>query len=321
MTAGSFYFAPANWLCSIFEDHYPFDYWEERLRYLSQGGNIDTFLYMVSETLLSLVENYITVLTAGLGNPSSRWVSVERFAPPQKIAKVAALLGKPEGWRGIFQDPDFITLAPLPEQALVTTDEQRFSMLLGNHAYPSPSGEVVTLYPPEQLIESARRLAVFREENRGLLNAIKHGFRLPRHSDSLIDLIVSELAKHGEKPLYSADYIRQELDKLDSLPCFWLLETDLKGRQDNENLEGPTGRLTLFSVNPERALIHCRLVLEMLKLLFDSTRSNSRYATVASRLQSSQFGAMIEAPVRVHIPLERYEGDEPYVVSGFIRSD
>lgn len=161
MMAGSQYFVPTNWISEIFETGYPFDVWEERLRALAQGANLSIHVYSTTETLLGLVEQYVTVLTASLLNPGFRWMAMERFAPSPRIAKLASLLSTKGGWKSILEDPEFLSMVGVGEQASEPPDAQMFSIALGNPARRSQSGRIQTCYDPEWLIAMAESACLF----------------------------------------------------------------------------------------------------------------------------------------------------------------
>jgi len=316
--AGSLFFPPSNWIAQMFEDHYPFTIWEERLRYLSQGGSLDVYLYLAAETLLSMVESYVTVLTGSFLNPGFRWMSVEHFAPPGKITKLVSLLRKSGGWEEILEDEEFVSVEAVAESGLRPSDEQLFSMLLGNPASRSSSGEILTTYDPEWLIGLVQAAAAFRGSHGSLLNAMKHGYRLPTYSDYSVDMLARGFAEHNQDLPYNPKEIREKLRSSSHVPAFWFLETDPEGKRKNEIMEGSKAELRLYALDWNRALAHCRLTLELFKLLFDSTRGSSRLDEAGRRIEPPLFEGILETPVRLFVPLQQPPGDEPYVVTAFV---
>jgi len=315
---GSLFFPPSNWIAQMFEDHYPFAIWEERLRHLSQGGPLDVYLYLAAETLLSMVESYVTMLTGSFLNPGFRWMSVEHFAPPRKITKLVSLLHKSGGWKEIIEDEEFVSVETVAESGLRPSDEQLFSMLLGNPASRSLSGEISTTYDPEWLIGLVQAAAIFRESHRSLLNAMKHGYRLPTYSDYSVDMLARGFAEDNQDLPYNPKEIREKLRSNSHVPAFWFLETDPEGKRKNEIMKGSKAELRLYALDWNRALAHCRLTLELFKLLFDSTRRSSRLDEARRRIESPLFGGILETPVRLFVPLQQPPGDAPYVVTAFV---
>jgi hypothetical protein len=314
---GSAYFVPTSWVAEIFESGFPFAVWEERLRLLAQGGNLDVHVYLEAETLLSLVEHYVTVLTGTLANPGFRWMAIEQYAPPPRITRLSELLSAKQGWRAVMRDPEFATVSGAEEGGHAPSDEQVFSIILGNPARRTRSGSVETSYAPELLIDAAEAICAFRSEQRSLLNAFKHGSRLPEFSDCSLETVISAAEKSAEAPAGLREQLIAAVPIGPLVPAFWFLETDPEGRRACSEIAGPKGELRLYAVNPERALSHCRFVLEMLKLLFDSARSSSHFGEIAARIGAPLFRGVIETPIRVIIPLTRPPEEGPYTLHAY----
>jgi hypothetical protein len=312
------YFPYDNWVSGIFEENYPFGVWEENLRCLSQGGPMDVRVYSLTETLLFLVETYVTVLTGSLGNPAFRWMSIERFSPPQKIGRLVKLLRSSEGWERIQESEEFAKLRGVASSGESPSETQLYSLLLGNPASKLPSGETRTTYEPEILIETVQRLVKFRDVDQGLLNAIKHGFRLPKYSDMSLDLLVRQSAVDENGRAINPEKVREGVHTSVLIPAFWFLETDLRNKKQGQPFEGASAELRLYGVEPNRALGHCRLVLELLKLLFDSTRGLSRFGEAYSRLTPPHFSNVLEPLLCLWFPIQQPPDDEAYVVSAYV---
>ena len=316
--AKSIYFQPDNWISEMFEENYPFEVWEAKLEQLSKGGSIHIRVYQIAEVLLSLVDAYVTVLTGSLGNPAFRWMAIEHFSPPKRIGKLVQFLRNQDGWKRIQGSSEFVSLEKISDGGDPLSDVQLCSTLLGNSAVRLNDGSLGTTYEPLDLIAVVQALMRFRDESRGVLNAIKHGYRLPKFTDHSFETIIGQRAVDVNGADVNPEQVRQAIRSSALVPSFWFLESDPENRKQNEFFEGSTTELRLYGVSPNLGQTYCRLVLELLKLLFDSTRNTSRFGEIRSRMNDLDFQQAMRPLLQMQIPIHQPPEGEPYIVSAYV---
>jgi len=245
-------------------------------------------------------------------------MSVERFSPPPKIGEVVKLLRSSQGWKAILDLDEFISVEPVAESGHKPSEKQIHSMLVGNPTHRLPTGEVCTIYDPQWLLETVQAVASFRDRHRRLLNAMKHGFRLPKYSDLSIDAVAAGFREADQSFLMKSNETRKVVRKGALEPSFWYLETELGASAEVKNLEEPTAELRLYAIDFHRTLRHAQLMLELLRLLFDATRDSVRLDQAHAEIGKPLFQGIIEITLRVLIPLRQPPDDEPHVVSAYV---
>ena len=314
----SVYFQPDNWISEMFEENYPFDVWEDKLEQLSKGGAIHIRVYQIAETLLSLVDAYVTVLTGSLRNPAFRWISIEQFSPPKRIGEVVRFLRDSDGWERIQSSSEYVSVEATVDEGEPLPDEQLYSTLLGNPAVRLKNGKLRTTYEPEALLDTVKAVTRFRDESRGVHNAFKHGYRLPAFSDCGLETLIGQSAVGLDGTVIGAEKVRASIYSSSLVPSFWFLESDPNNQNQQDCFEGATAELRLYGVSPAVGLAYCRLVLELLKLLFDSSRNASCLGEALARMNEVDFQRAMQPLLQMWLPIQQPPEGEPYIVSAYV---
>jgi hypothetical protein len=323
--ASGIYFPPHNWVAGVFERGYPFEVWEERIKSLDVERPLVQHLYGVSEAVLFLADSYATTLAASLINPSFRWLAVERFASSGLIGFIARLLGSEDAddaWRKLMEHPDFIRIASA--KANLADKSFALSILVGNPARIDSQGKVSVRYDPGALRELVASALRFRTDNRRILNAVKHGFRLPMYKAEELDSIVADIrASHSHSgDVRDPDELREHIERSGVSPAFWLLQTpEDRNRRSGMSVDVMNASLTLYGVSHCRAVQHCRLLLDLLRLLFDTKRESASLKDSASAVGRSPFEAVLTRICWMPLPMILAEDEDAHIVRGYVPDD
>ena len=320
---GSFgiYYPSHNWVAAIFERGYPFEVWEERINNLDIDEPELHHLYGISEALLFLADSYATMLASSLINPSFRWLAMERFASSQLIGFIARLLGT-ERAEGILeklsQHAELVSL--VPREIGDADSEAILSTLLGNPARINSQGKLDLQYDPELLRDLIARALRFRTENRRLLNAVKHGYRLPMYISEELDVIVSNI--RGDKlhsgEVQDASELRIHIEKSGLDPVFWHLQTPQDRKKSGRSTVKMDGNLVLYGISYPRAVDHCNLLLDLLRLLFDMKRGSVALERAATKTGSHPFKDVLSRICWIPLPMKLADDDAERIVRGYV---
>ncbi len=322
---GGLYYPSGNWIAAIYERGYPFEIWEEKIRSLEVPSPSPFALYAIAEALLVLTDTYATTLTASLMNPPFRWLAVERFASPGRVAFVSKLLGTESidtAWSRLMNHPAFITLKAA--DAKVQDGKVVMSVLIGNPARRDTGGKVRLKYNPGWLLQLASSALRFRDTKRRILNAVKHGYRLPMYRPEELDLIVADIRASHSPPGNVQDpcQLREQVENSGLSPVFWLLETpEGKDRDPTRSPRRMEASLTLYGIHYRRALEHSRLLLDLLGLLFDRKRSGSLVENTAEAVGDSPFKSVLERICWMPVAMDRTDEVEAHVARLFVPDD
>ena len=245
-------------------------------------------------------------------------MSIEQFSPPKKIGKLVDYLRNSNGWERLRDSKEFLHVEPVSDFGEIPTDLQLYSLLLGNPAVRLEDGKLRTTYEPKVLLDVVQALMHFRDESRGVLNAIKHGYRLPRFTDHSFETLIGQSAIDAEGADIIPEQVRKAIRSSSLVPSFWFLESDPRNRKQQDYFEGATAELRLYGVSPNLGLTYCRLVLELLKLLFDSTRNISCFGEVRSRIPVVGFHQAIQPLLHMCFPIQQPPDGNPYIISAFV---
>jgi len=319
--SGCIYFPPDNWISNIFERHYPLEIWEEKVERLRVNSPGSFEYYATVETLLMLVENYATTLVASLINPAFRWLAAERFASSAAIGRLTEILSEEDtdnAWERLLATPEFISLKTTtnvkPERIKI------WSALAGNPVSVTKQGELHLKYEPRALLRVVEHTIRFRDRHRRLINAIKHGYRLPLFREETIDQIIADqtIASASTEPIQDPADIKAHIRQQGLTPVFWLLETpEGRGRSPHKSPKRIEAELRLYGISYERALEHCKLVLDLTKLLFDDHRDQCSLEQSGRNTYRNPFSRTLEVITWIPLELLQPPEDKPYAVSGF----
>jgi len=319
--SGSIYFPPDNWISSIFERHYPLEVWEERVKRLRADPPGSFEYYATVETLLMLVENYATTLVASLCNPAFRWLAAERFASSAAIGRLTEILSGEDmdnAWERLLATPEFISLKTTsivkPERIKI------WSALAGNPAGVTEQGKLHLKYEPRELLRVVEHTIRFRDRHRRLINAVKHGYRLPQFREETIDQIIADqtIASASADPIQDPADIKAHIRQQGLTPVFWLFETpEGRDRSPHKSPKRIEAELRLYGISYERALEHCQLVLDLTKLLFDDHRDQCALDQSSRNTCGNPFSRTLEVIAWIPLELSQPQGDKPYTVRGF----
>lgn len=245
-------------------------------------------------------------------------MAIEQFSPPKKIGKLVQFLRSQDGLEQIQHSSEFVSLEKSSDGSNPLGNVQLCSTLLGNPAVRLNGGILRTTYEPQDLIDVVQSLMTFRDDSRSILNAINHGYRLPKFTDHSIEAVIRQKSLDASGADVRPEQVRQAIRSSALVPSFWFLESDPENRKRNEFFEGATAELRLYGVSPNVGQAYCRLVLELLKLLFDSTRNTSRFGEIRSRIREVDFKQVMQPLLRMQFPIQRPPDGEPYIVSAYV---
>ena len=314
----SVYYPPQNRVAGILEEDFPFDVWADKVHRLRPSLRKKQCPYLAAESALFLADHYMTILVASLQNPMFRWLAIERFTFSNTLKQTCDTIANKaidKSWRAIFGRKGFIAIERTTDLESNPSDVEIWSSVLGNPGEVR-NGTLHLRYEPEAHLAMIREVARFRVRSLPILNSFKHGYRLPRATRQSFRQLLESLPGNHQIDDGALQSVEDAFRQRKLPPAFWLLSTG-KQRVERGSRRIPA-ELRLVGVNPAGCARASTAILDLLRLLFDSSREDARLDRWLGKSSPDLFGHSVDVLASLHFTMR--EATRDATSAGLVRS-
>lgn len=284
---------------NIWNAHYPFDYWDNRIEKLNPHNPHDALDAIFVHSHLADV--YVTILTAKMKRPDYAWYVIKNELPTYEIYSTLEELEETvSGETNYYLDkllekPEGLVTVELPDEWDENID---YETALANQFLGCPAEfnqekqKIETLYDPRAYIAVCNSVINYWDENGALLNDFKHGFRIIPFNWETVEWLY-------ENDIVSADVaIEEAKDNYDKIGSswtydFWRMETD---EEDAEKTGTPVN-LEVHTADINKCIAFSRLILKLIYNLFDKSYKQTIESDLENLFGTKELGINSQIPI------------------------